>query len=60
MSLSSNHVIVAEFANFACINAIMFMTNALLERLNASFKAVGLAGPTTAIENVFVVLMTRE
>ena len=58
MSLSSHHVIVAEFATFACKNAII--TKALSERLNASCKAVGLAGQTTVIENVVVVLKTTE
>ena len=58
MSLSYHHVIVAEFATFACKSAIM--TNALLERLNPSCKAVGLAGPTTVIENVVVVPKTTE
>ena len=38
----------------------VIMTNALLERLNATCKAVGLAGPTTVIDDVRVVLKTTK
>ena len=58
MSLSYHNVLVAEFATFAWKTVIM--TKALSDRLHAICKAVDLAGPTTVIENVFVVLMTRE
>ena len=58
MNLSYHHVLVAEFTTFACKTVIM--TKVLLKRLHATCKAVDLAGPTTVIENVFIVLMTRE
>ena len=58
LSLSYHHVLVAEFATFACKTVIM--TKATSDRLPAICEAVDLAGTTTVIENVFVVLKTRE